>query len=283
MIGIILLTLRELTAKKITLGLFLVSTLVWVMLSFALNLDIVDGTLAGMRIFGQDAMDADEVGRTDDAGNPIDMLTQFVIGIEQGVAGASYWMGILLALFATAPLINGMLERGRIDLLLSKPISRNALLGSHVIGVLVVVFILAVYLMGMVWLVMSYKSGIWNGRFLYSISMVLIMFSVMYSVVLLIGVSTQSTALSLIVTYGLIFASLVLAAKDEILTQINPPWRQVYVAFYHVLPNFAEVTVPVVQLVAGDTVESWYPLFSAIAFGVVIYILAFVKFNRRDF
>ena len=113
--------------------------------------------------------------------------------------------------------------------------------------------------------------------------MVLIMFSVMYSVVLLIGVSTQSTALSLIVTYGLIFASLVLAAKDEILTQINPPWRQVYVGFYHVLPNFAEVTVPVVQLVAGDTVESWYPLISSIAFGAVIYVFAFAKFNRRDF
>ena len=138
MLGILLLTLRELTAKKITLGLFLVSTLVWVMLSFALNLDIIDGSLAGIRIFGRNAMNQNDEpedleNQTDDVENPLDLLTKFVIGAEQGVAGASYWMGILLALFATAPLINSMLERGRIDLLLSKPIGRSTVLTSHLI------------------------------------------------------------------------------------------------------------------------------------------------------
>ncbi len=279
MLGILFLTLRELTAKKITLGLFLVSTLIWVMLSFALNLDIIDGSLAGLRIFGQNAM-PDGVENAD---NPIDTLTRFVVGAEQAVAGASYWMGILLALFATAPLINGMLERGRIDLLLSKPISRSALLGSHLLGVLVVVLILGVYLMGMIWLVMSIKSGIWNPLFLTSILMIAIMFLTMYSVVLLVGVSTQSTALSLIVTYGLIFCSLIFLAKDQLITQIRPGWRETYLAFYHILPNFAEVTQPVVQLAGGAAVESWYPLISSLAFGTVIYVLAFIRFNRRDF
>ncbi|MFK7844976.1 MAG: ABC transporter permease [Rhodothermales bacterium] len=283
MIGVLLLTLRELTAKKITLGLFLVSTLVWVMLSFALNLDIIDGTLAGMRIFGQEAIGEEAVGQVDDAGNPVNMLNQFVIGAQQAVAGASYWMGILLALFATAPLINSMLERGRVDLLLSKPIGRNTLLGSHLLGVLVIVFVLATYLMGMVWLVMSIKSGIWNVQFLYAILMAVVMFLVMYSVVLLIGVSTKSTALSLIVTYGLIFCSIVFLAKDQLIVQINPPWRQVYVAFYHVLPNFAEVTKAVVQLAGGEAVTSWYPLGSSVLFGGVVYAIAFVRFSRRDF
>lgn len=280
MIGIILLTLRELTAKKITLGLFLVSTLIWVMLAFALNLDIVDGTLAGLRIFGQETLPE---GAPDNGGNPLPMLLEFVIGAQQAVAGASYWMGILLALFATAPLINGMLERGRIDLMLSKPLSRVTLLGSHLVGVLFVVFVLATYLMGMIWLVMSIKSGIWNPRFLYSIFLVMAMFAVMYSVVLLIGVSTQSTALSLIVTYGLIFCSIVFLGKEQLTPQINPPWRQVFTAFYHVLPNFAEVTKAVVQLVARQAVETWYPLYSSALFGLVVYMLAFFRFSRRDF
>lgn len=280
MIGVILLTLRELTARKITLGLFLVSTLVWVMLAFALNLDIVDGTLAGLRIFGQDTLPD---GPSEDGGTPQLMLVEFVIGAQQAVAGASYWMGILLALFATAPLINGMLERGRIDLLLSKPISRTALLASHLVGVLFVVFILATYLVGMIWLVMSLKSGIWNPRFLYAIFLAMAMFAVMYSVVLLIGISTQSTALSLIVTYGLIFCSIVFLGREQLTPQINPPWRQVFTAFYHILPNFAEVTKPVVQLVARQAVDTWYPLFSSALFGLVVYVLAFFRFSRRDF
>ncbi len=282
MTGIVLLTLRELTAKKITLGLFLVSTLVWVMLAFALNLDIVDGTLSGIRIFGQDALQNNASGENNSAPG-IPLLTEIVIGVQQAVAGASYWMGILLALFATAPLINGMLERGRVDLLLSKPIGRPTLLFSHLVGVLIVVFTLATYLMGMLWLVMSIKSGIWNPRFLVSIGMVLTMFSIMYGVVLLVGVSSQSTALSLIVTYGLIFCSIVFLGKDELAPQINPPWREVFLTFYHILPNFAEVTKPVVQLVAGDPVESWYPLTSSALFGLAMYALAFFRFSRRDF
>ena len=55
MTGLILLTIRELRAKLIIVGLFGVATFVWLMLTFALNLDIVDGTLAGVRIFGQES------------------------------------------------------------------------------------------------------------------------------------------------------------------------------------------------------------------------------------
>ncbi len=283
MTGVLLLTLRELTAKKVTLGLFIVSTLVWVMLGFALNLDIVDGSLAGLRIFGQDASLPDVEGQDAGGGGQIPLLERMVIGVEKFVAGASYWMGILLALFATAPLINSLLERGRVDLLLSKPVSRLSLLGSHLLGVLTVVVTLAIYLMGMVWLVMSLKTGIWNVRFLSAILMVVTMFTVMYSVIVLVGVSTQSTALSLIVTYGLIFCSIIFLFKDQLAPQINLPWRHVYLALYHVLPNFAEVTQPVVQLAGGEPVQSWYVLWSSVAFGAAIYALAAIRFARRDF
>ena len=279
--GVILLTLRELTAKKVTLGLFIVSTLVWVMLAFALNLEIVDGSLAGLRIFGGETNIETNGQNTNPSGLPL--LNDLVIGIQTFVAGASYWMGILLVLFATAPLIGSLLERGRVDLLLSKPMSRVQLLGSHLLGVLTVVFTLAVYLMGMIWLVMSLKTGIWNFQFLTAILMVVVMFTIMYSVVLLIGVTTRSTALSLIVTYGLIFCSLIFLGKEQLVPQINMPWRQVFLAFYHVLPNFAEVTQPVVQLAGGETVESWYALISSAIFGIVVYAVAAVRFARRDF
>ena len=282
MIGVILLTLRELTAKKVTLGLFLVSTLVWVMLSFALNLDVVDGSLAGLRIFGQDA---DIQVSTSGQGNmpTMDLLQDLVFGVERFVAGFSYWMGILLALFATAPTITNLLERGRVDLLLSKPVGRMALLGSHLLGVLTVVTVLAIYLMGSLWLVMSIKSGIWNYHFLTAIGMVIIMFTIMYSVVLLIGVSTKSTALALIVTLGLMFCSGILGAKDQLVQLLNVPWRQVFLGFYHVMPNFAEVTVPVTQLAGGEPVESWYTLISSALFGIVMYVLAALRFSYRDF
>jgi hypothetical protein len=89
--------------------------------------------------------------------------------------------------------------------------------------------------------------------------------------------------LSLIITYGLIFCSIVFLFKDQLAPQITLPWRQVFLTLYHILPNFAEVTEPVVQLASGEDVDSWYPLLSSSVFGAVMYALAVVTFNRRDF
>ena len=285
LLGMLRLTFRELWARKVTMGLFIVATLVWVMLTFALNLDIVDGTLAGLRIFGQTAEPTEssvdpETGEVVSALLSLDRIVATVQGV---VAGMTYWGALLLGLFATASLLPGLLERGRADLLLSKPVGRVRLLTGHVLGVLLVVTVLAIYLLGMVWLVMSLKSGIWNFQFLLAIGVVVVMFGVMYSVITLIGATAQSTPLALIVAYGLIFASLILMGKDEIAPQIRPPWRQVFVALYHVFPNVGEVTALVAQLAGMDGVASWYPLVSSLAFGAVVFLAAGYLFHRRDF
>lgn len=279
------LTLYELWAKKITIGLFLVSTLVWVMLLFALNLDIVDGVLVGLSIFGQDSK-ATETITNPETGEVVRealSLDQIVLQVESFVSGAAYWAGTLLGLFATASLLPSLLERGRGDLLLSKPISRTRILSAHVLGVWLTVLVLAVYLLGMVWIIMSLKSGIWHGPFLLAIPLVVCMFGVMYSVVTLISVTTRSASLALIVAYGLIFASLILVAKDELAPQITLPWRYIFLSFYHTLPKFGEVTQTVTQLAGAKPVASWYPFASSLLFGIVMYAAAFISFKRRDF
>ncbi len=292
--AILLLTFRELWAKKITVGLLVICTLVWVMLAFALNLDIVEGSLAGMRIFGAEATPTEvvrdpetgEVITNPDTGEALQemfSLERVVIEVERVVAGLSYWAGILLALFATSSLLPSLLEQGRVDLLLSKPISRARLLSGHLLGVFLTMLVLALYLFGMVWLVMSWKTGIWHPRFMQTMLVVVSMFGVMYSVVALVGVTARSAPLALLVAYGLMFASLILAAKDQLAPQINPPWRQVFLGFYHVLPNFGEVTVMVVKLTGGETVASWYPLLSSLLFGAVFFAATFYFFTRRDF
>ena len=119
---------------KITLGLFIVTTIAWLMLSFALNLDVVEGSIAAVRIFGLQS-EPTELIRDSDTGKIIrdeegDLqrqalsLDKFVVGINQFVFSLAYIFGTLIGLFATMPLVSGFLEQGRIDLLLSKPISR---------------------------------------------------------------------------------------------------------------------------------------------------------------
>ena len=272
-LGLVYLTFRQLWAKKVVLGLFVISSLILLMVSFALNLEVVDGTLAGLRLFGQDPQSG--LGNLG--------LAELVFVVESAVAGLAYWIGILLALFATAPLAVSLLTPGHIDLLLAKPISRTTLLAGHILGIWAAMAMLALYLMGGTWLIMSIKTGIWNFSFLVSIGLVVGMFAVMYSAVLLMSVWTESTALALIVSYGLIFASLVLAAADAILGQLGMIGSAGFLTLYHVLPNFAEVTTIVSALSQAEPVGDWYPLWSALLFGAVAYGLALWWFDRRDF
>ena len=283
--GSLLLTFRELWAMRLTQGILLVSTLALLILSFAMNLDVVEGSLAAVRIFGLDT-GADEMVKDAATGEWVRQamsVDKFVIGISSFVFGAAYFLGTLLGLFATMPLIGGFLEQGRIDLLISKPLYRSRLLSGHLLGVWLTVLALATYLIVGVWIALSIKTGLWLPRMLLSIPLIVVMFGVMYSVIMTLSIVTRSTGLSLIITYGLIFISAVLTAHEQITAVLSPFAKGVFMTFYHLLPNFVEVVVIQSQLVTGEAVASWYPLFSSIAFGSVMYGLGYIWFNRRDF
>ena len=320
MTGLLLLTLRELRARRVVVGLFVVATAVWLTLALALQLDVVDGSLAGFRLFGREEQVSEEpvtdpetgeavvdsatgepVLRDDGppfGGNP---LEQLVFGAEAFVAGAAYWVGILLCLFATGGLVAGVVEPGQADLLVSKPLSRSAVLGGRLAGVALVAFALLTYLLGAVWLVMSVKTGVWNPRFLLAIGAVFAMFAVLYGVVTLVSVWSGSGALALIVTLGLVFATLVLAIPNLFLS-VDPAVRPLVEGLYTVLPRFPNVGSRLVPFLATGTdfaaqamaedgaqpgppslVAALTPLLSSVAFGAACYGGAFYLFNRRDY
>ena len=304
MTGLFLLTLRELRARKVVVGLFVVATVVWVAFAFALQLDVVDGTLAGARVFGQEAIgepvDLDATVLDNDGepiltedGTPLTererlpfgetLLESVVFGAQAFVAGAGYWVGLLLALFATGGLIAALSERGQVDVLLTKPLSRSAVLAGRLLAVMAVMLALVTYLFGAVWLVMSIKSGLWSPRFLLAIPVVFGMFTVLYGVVTLVGVWSGSGPLSFIVTLGVLFVSLILAIPT-LTEQVSALWRPVVVGAYQVLPKFGGVGTAIVpQLATGGAVGALSLLWSSLAFGAVCYGLAFVLFSRKDF
>ena len=286
MTGVFLLTLRELRARWIVVGLFAVATLVWLVLALALQLDVVDGTLAGARLFGESAIDDDLAAGDGPQSVPFgadSLLEGMVFGAQAFAAGAAYWVGILLALFATGGLVASFQTRGEIDLLLSKPLARWQLLLGRLAGVWAVSLGLLVYLIGAVWLVMSVKSGIWAPRFLLAIPTIWLMFVVLYGIVAFVSVATRSSALSLMVVLAVVFASLVLAIP-ELESQLRPVWRPVVAGLRHALPRFPTVGAQAVpQLATGQPVTGLGALASSAAIGAVLYALSFWRFARRDY
>ena len=79
--------------------------------------------------------------------------------VEVGVA--AFFQGLLLfvSIFATASVLPTILEKGTIDLYLSKPVSRPMLLFGKVLGsVLVIAANIAVF-MGGAWVILSMRLG----------------------------------------------------------------------------------------------------------------------------
>ncbi len=349
MIGVLLLTLRELRAKWIVVGLFVIATLSWGTMALALQLDVVDGSLAGARLFGQDMSDnefepdaagpvvteplaadtlaADTLATASDdtvsgdtlaapeaAGDSatvlpplaeapeapsrapraadsdfestmdaLPILEQLVVGAQVFVAGAAYWVGILLALFATGGLVASLQTRGEVDLLLSKPLSRSQILLGRLGGVWLVALALLAYLIGAVWLVMSLKSGVWNPKFLLAIFVIWAMFVVLYGIVTLVSVLTRSSALAFMAVLAVLFATLILSIPN-LDTQVSAVWRPLVIGLRHALPRFPTVGTSLVpQLATGGTVGGLGAFAASLGIGVVLYALSFWRFARRDF
>ena len=320
--GLLYLTFRELWAKKIIVGLFVVSTLAWVGLTLFMNVEEVEGGISMLRLFGSDVattapVDTSAVADTsaaapaDTAAAPGDTLAvdpemsrrqggsassssdggsgigvsfrQFTVITQTVVSQLAYWIVIVLGLFSAAPLFARLLESGHVDLLLSKPMSRVRLLSGHVLGVLLMVTVLAAYLFGAVWLVLSLKLGVWNVQFLLSILVLVGMFAVLYGVVALLTVWAESTALALIVTYGIIFLSIVIAGREFFHEMLNSLGDIVFDVFYYLIPNFAEVGVVAARLLHGEAVTRWEAVGSTAVVGALLYLAAGYWFTRRDF
>ena len=285
MLAAFLLTVREMRAQRLVVALFAAATLAWVAVALLLQMDIVEGSLAGVRIAGtgiEEPIDGPAEGEAIPFGAS-SFLESVVIGIEMVAAGAAYWAATLLLLFAGGSLVVSALEGGTAALLFTTPISRARLLAGRVGGVWAVAAVLVTYLMGSVWLVLSLKTGVWNGRFLLGLLATWAFFAAMYGIVTLVSVATRSAGIALIAAYGLLFASIALAPYDQLVPMMGPTGRAAYSAAYAVLPHFAEGTSLVAHLVSGEGVESWFPLWGTLAFGAACYAGAFWLLRRHDF
>jgi len=264
-------TFREAFARKIFWGLFGLSTVMILFFLFLLKIDIVEGALATVSLFG----------RTMDRTTDVDRLVSNTYG---GIATFLYTWGMALAVFASSGLIPSVLEPGRIELLLSKPLSRtHILLGRYVGNVLVVSSNIAYLVLG-VWLIFGYKTGIWGRAFLLSILTTIFIFSVLLSVVVLIGVMFESAALATMTTVGLMIMSPILAQTNLMMRLLSSEWsRQLWRGLYYTLPKVYDVGKMTLDVIRNGSFDSYMPVWSSAIFGTVVLSAALVLFAKRDF
>src|SRR5258707_1132415 len=147
-------TFREAFARKIFWGFFGCSTAVILFFIFLMKIDVVEGALATISLFGNESRATD--------------VTNLVRSVHGSLLAFLYGVGLFFAVFASAGLIPTIFEPGRIELLLSKPVRRGHILLGRYLGTLLVVSFNLLYLVVSIWLILGIKTGIWTYQFLFS-------------------------------------------------------------------------------------------------------------------
>jgi ABC-2 type transport system permease protein len=226
------------------------------------------------------------IGNISHGNNPVTgvggMVTMFEIVIINTIAN----LGLLLAIFSSASFVPVMLEKGNIDLLLSKPISRAQLLwGKYMGGILVVLINVAFLIIG-VWFIISLKFSYWNFSVLWSILLITFAFATLNAVIVLFGVMTKSSILGMMTAYFiyLILSPFLLAAKDRVLPFLqNKVLNTILDGFYYVIPKTSEIFgKDIFNLASGTNIEI-QPIVSSFLFLFFIMILSVELFKRKDF
>jgi ABC-type transport system involved in multi-copper enzyme maturation permease subunit len=263
-------TFREAFARKIFWGFFGCSTAIILFFIFLMKIDVVEGALATISLFGKESHATD--------------VTNLVRGVHGSLVAFLYGFGLFLAVFASAGLIPTIFEPGRIELLLSKPVRRShILLGRYLGNVLVIAFNM-LYLVLAVWLILGIKTDIWTYQFLYGIALTIFMFAVLLTIVLLVAVLSESAVLATMVTFGVMITGLIVAQKSLLERLLTSEWsRDVVRVMYYALPKVFDLGNIARKLVTGTPVEDWMPMWSTALFGVVVLGAGLVVFSRRNY
>ncbi len=262
-------TIREAISRKVIIFFFAISSLVIIGFFSFISLSSVEGMIATANLSGDKYA-----------------LKKLIKGFQLFIIGPLYAGGLFLSIFTVSSFIPNMLEKGTIDLLLSKPISRLELLLGKFFGGTIVIFVNVAYLIIAIWLMISLKFGIYNFEFLYTITLITFIFMVLYVLIMLIGVLTQSSILAMILSYLIFFIlSPILSAKGQITTSLitSEVGKAIITFLYYIVPQTSELGSITMGLAAGQSVQSWTPVLTTGLWGIVIFTCTVYIFQRKSY
>jgi ABC-type transport system involved in multi-copper enzyme maturation permease subunit len=273
--------MREAAARWTLVAYFFLSTVFILIFASAINLDIVDGALAGAKLFGKDLH----------AHTDAPSLEKAVNVFEGGFSFILYYFCTFLAIFATAHLVPRMQEKGTVDLYLSRPVSRTGLILSRYLAGLLLAGSNVVYLLGSVSLIVLWKTHVFHPRFVFAGGIILLIIATLLAFAFLIGVVTSSTAVSIMTTYAFFFFSIMMMAHERFEALMAHDWQASIInAVYWIFPKTGQLGFLVasyvsVELVPARITETLSPslYYSTAGFGVASLILACWLFQRKEF
>jgi ABC-type transport system involved in multi-copper enzyme maturation permease subunit len=277
--GIFFDTFLESFRNKMFLFFFIVASLIIGCIGLTLNMDAVNGVMRGVTFFGNELK------------VPAFTVKQWVESLQAVLAMFIGTFGLFLALMATSTLFSTMLQKGSIDLLLCRPIPRWRVITLRFLGGASIMAFNAAYLFLGVWIVLGWKSEVWNQGFPLGGVLAVFAFTVLFSVVMLVSVTTESAPAGLLVAFMMLVFSPILAAHEQITPAFSSElYRRVFRSLYWVVPKTAETVGAMRRLIEETPLEMFrkplqleWVLGTSALFALVCYVATMIYFMRKDY
>lgn len=267
--------LREAAWRKWFLGLFITITGVLVLLGLSLQLDVVDGAIAGSSLFGEVLFP--DIRTASSALDPLFMGTTLTAAT----------VGALFLSVACSDFAPSLLSPGRIEHLLSLPVTRaQLLLGTWAGGLTVAIIATAYGALGVI-VLLGAKTGIWNFKLLGGALIGVVVFATVYAAMMLAAVLVRSAAFCAAVGLGTVVLGLVSSARASIARAIDPGAGRLIFEWAMVpVPKLGSLAVRAAFLSgnhAYDAAELWRLIAGAGLFSGGLLLIALFIFERKDF
>ena len=227
------------------------------------------------------------------------------------------FIAIVLALIATAGFMPSLMERGVIEVVLSKPMSRWKIFLGKYVGSLVFFGVHAVIFVALTFFIVGWRWGAWIPGYWLGIPLTVLLFSFLYCVSALVAVMTRSSVAAILITLGCWVGFAGIQSLGD-LFEMYPEWKgnglsyQTTMVARWVLPKTQDLTLiarkwsgaasPLEMMgepangedremigqasqaeKARQNIHPAYSIGTSLLFEVAVVMVAMWKFSRRDY
>ena len=210
--------------------------------------------------------------------------SEFIVRMMVGFYDGFWGFAFLLMLFGVAWHMPSYMSKGRVELVLSKPISRSSLLLLKFLSLYLIKMAIFVTMSVLIWIVVSLKAGVfWTGAG-WGLLFAFLHFLVIFVIVFAISVVSRSGALAIMGYFAIRAGSDFLAKREALYDFLNDKTAEsILDAVYYVSPKIGEMAANFDSLMIGQGFVNSFAIFSNIVLAVVFFALTALYFARKDF
>ncbi|WP_224372712.1 hypothetical protein [Hyalangium versicolor] len=267
--------LREAASRKFILAFLIGITLILIVLSMSLKLEVLDGALAATRLFGKPVQTS--IRAVDVALRPLFQACSYVV----------FYGGILFGIVACSDFAPSLLSPGRIEHLLALPLQRWHVLAGTFLGVMTLALCGAIYGAGGLLLIFGVKTGFWTAGPLFAAGLACGSFAAVYAVMLTTATLVRSAALCAASGFLIFVAGIIAGYRTSIARVFEEgPSRQIFRGVTMLLPRLSALADAGADLATSQPlqVSSLQALVGGVVvFGLGVLAVGFWIFDGKDY